>query len=135
VRHGIPAMCARTDRLAPGLPETESIGAFHALQMFVPSIPHLTLADDRSRRREIPSRLLVFPDENHWVLDHGNRCVRRLELCVRAGANTGSAVSSGITRSSGGLTSGSGRTTERARRHCSACFLSCSLAGISELRV
>ncbi|KAG7088324.1 hypothetical protein E1B28_012333 [Marasmius oreades] len=37
------------------LPETESIGAFHALQQL-----------------GIPSRLVVFPDENHWVLDHGN---------------------------------------------------------------
>ncbi|KAF9483390.1 hypothetical protein BDN70DRAFT_873894 [Pholiota conissans] len=37
------------------LPETESIGAFHALQQL-----------------GIPSRLVVFPDENHWVLNHGN---------------------------------------------------------------
>ncbi|TDL17751.1 alpha/beta-hydrolase [Rickenella mellea] len=37
------------------LPETESIGAFHALQQL-----------------GIPSRLVVFPDENHWVLKHGN---------------------------------------------------------------
>ncbi|KAH0586242.1 Dipeptidyl-peptidase 5 [Termitomyces sp. J132] len=37
------------------LPETESIGAFHALQ-----------------QRGIRSRLVVFPDENHWVLKHGN---------------------------------------------------------------
>ncbi|KAF8158405.1 Alpha/Beta hydrolase protein [Crassisporium funariophilum] len=37
------------------LPETESIGAFHALQQL-----------------GIPSRLVIFPDENHWVLDHGN---------------------------------------------------------------
>lgn len=37
------------------LPETESIGAFHALQQL-----------------EIPSRLVVFPDENHWVMNHGN---------------------------------------------------------------
>jgi hypothetical protein len=26
-----------------------------------------------SNRRGIPSRLLIFPDENHWVLKHGNR--------------------------------------------------------------
>ncbi|KAF8895353.1 Alpha/Beta hydrolase protein [Infundibulicybe gibba] len=37
------------------LPETESIGAFHALQ-----------------QRGVRSRLVVFPDENHWVLNHGN---------------------------------------------------------------
>ncbi|KAJ7784419.1 Alpha/Beta hydrolase protein [Mycena metata] len=37
------------------LPETESIGAFHALQQL-----------------GIPSRLLIFPAENHWVLDHEN---------------------------------------------------------------
>ncbi|KAJ6508622.1 Alpha/Beta hydrolase protein [Mycena sanguinolenta] len=35
------------------LPETESIGAFHALQQL-----------------GIPSRLVIFPDENHWVLGH-----------------------------------------------------------------
>ncbi|KAF9561807.1 alpha/beta-hydrolase [Agrocybe pediades] len=37
------------------LPDTESIAAFHALQQL-----------------GIPSRLVVFPDENHWVLNHGN---------------------------------------------------------------
>ncbi|KIK57262.1 hypothetical protein GYMLUDRAFT_173098 [Collybiopsis luxurians FD-317 M1] len=37
------------------LPETEGIGAFHALQ-----------------QQGIPSRLVIFPDENHWVLNHGN---------------------------------------------------------------
>lgn len=37
------------------LPETESIGAFHALQQL-----------------GIRSRLIIFPDENHWVLNHGN---------------------------------------------------------------
>ncbi|KIM43099.1 hypothetical protein M413DRAFT_443914 [Hebeloma cylindrosporum] len=37
------------------LPETESIAAFHALQQL-----------------GIRSRLVIFPDENHWVLDHGN---------------------------------------------------------------
>lgn len=37
------------------LPETEGIGAFHALQQL-----------------GIPSRLVIFPDENHWVLNHGN---------------------------------------------------------------
>ena len=24
-------------------------------------------------RRGVPSRLVIFPDENHWVLNHGNR--------------------------------------------------------------
>ncbi|THV03894.1 alpha/beta-hydrolase [Dendrothele bispora CBS 962.96] len=37
------------------LPETEGIGAFHALQQL-----------------GVPSRLVIFPDENHWVLNHGN---------------------------------------------------------------
>ncbi|KAJ3574713.1 hypothetical protein NP233_g1571 [Leucocoprinus birnbaumii] len=37
------------------LPETEGIAAFHALQQL-----------------GVPSRLVIFPDENHWVLKHGN---------------------------------------------------------------
>ncbi|KAJ7147076.1 Alpha/Beta hydrolase protein [Mycena crocata] len=37
------------------LTETESIGPFHALSQL-----------------NIPTRLVVFPNENHWVLDHGN---------------------------------------------------------------
>ncbi|KAJ7795616.1 Alpha/Beta hydrolase protein [Mycena olivaceomarginata] len=37
------------------LPETESIGPFHALQQL-----------------GVPTRLVVFPTENHWVLNHGN---------------------------------------------------------------
>lgn len=37
------------------LPETDGIGAFHALQ-----------------ERGIPSRLVIFPDENHWVMNHQN---------------------------------------------------------------
>jgi len=37
------------------LPETEGIAAFHALQ-----------------QRGVPSRLVIFPDENHWVLNPGN---------------------------------------------------------------
>lgn len=37
------------------LPETESLGPFHALQQL-----------------GIPTRLVIFPDENHWVLNHGN---------------------------------------------------------------
>ena len=37
------------------IPETQGIGAFTALQ-----------------RRGIPSRLVIFPDENHWVLSPAN---------------------------------------------------------------
>ncbi|KDR80120.1 hypothetical protein GALMADRAFT_1180100 [Galerina marginata CBS 339.88] len=37
------------------VPETEGIAAFHALQQL-----------------GIPSRLVIFPDENHWTLGHGN---------------------------------------------------------------
>ncbi|EIM85929.1 alpha/beta-hydrolase [Stereum hirsutum FP-91666 SS1] len=37
------------------LPDTEGIGAFHAL-----------------KQRNVPARLVVFPDENHWVLNPGN---------------------------------------------------------------
>ncbi|KIY71185.1 alpha/beta-hydrolase [Cylindrobasidium torrendii FP15055 ss-10] len=37
------------------LPETEGIGAFHVLQQL-----------------GIPSRLVIFPDENHWVQNQGN---------------------------------------------------------------
>jgi dipeptidyl aminopeptidase/acylaminoacyl peptidase len=37
------------------IPYSQSLGAFNALQ-----------------RRNIPSRLLVFPDENHWILKPQN---------------------------------------------------------------
>ncbi|KAI0283918.1 alpha/beta-hydrolase [Russula aff. rugulosa BPL654] len=37
------------------LPETDGIGAFHAL-----------------KQKGLPARLVIFPDENHWVLNHGN---------------------------------------------------------------
>ncbi|TCD62995.1 hypothetical protein EIP91_006154 [Steccherinum ochraceum] len=37
------------------LVEAESLAAFHTLQ-----------------QKGIPSRLIIFPDENHWVLNHGN---------------------------------------------------------------
>jgi len=37
------------------LPETDGIGAFHAL-----------------KQQGVPTRLVIFPDENHWVLNHGN---------------------------------------------------------------
>ena len=44
-----------TARLDYRVPETQGLGAFTALQ-----------------RRGIPSRLLYFPDENHWVLSPAN---------------------------------------------------------------
>ncbi|PPQ67717.1 hypothetical protein CVT25_009323 [Psilocybe cyanescens] len=37
------------------IPETEGIAVFHTLQQL-----------------GVPSRLVIFPDENHWVLNHGN---------------------------------------------------------------
>ncbi|KAI0076295.1 hypothetical protein K474DRAFT_1691388 [Panus rudis PR-1116 ss-1] len=37
------------------LVESEGLGVFHALQQL-----------------KVPSRLVIFPDENHWVLNHGN---------------------------------------------------------------
>ncbi|KAH8104705.1 alpha/beta-hydrolase [Cristinia sonorae] len=37
------------------LVEAEGLAAFHALQ-----------------QKGVPSRLVIFPDENHWVLNHGN---------------------------------------------------------------
>ncbi|KAF9468512.1 Alpha/Beta hydrolase protein [Collybia nuda] len=45
------------------LPETESIAAFHALQ-----------------QRGVRSRLVIFPDENHWVLNHGNSLKWHIEV-------------------------------------------------------
>jgi dipeptidyl aminopeptidase/acylaminoacyl peptidase len=59
------------------LPETESIGAFHALQQYgiavVALLSELTVI---ILRLGIRSRLVIFPDENHWVRNHGNRFVR-----------------------------------------------------------
>lgn len=56
------------------LPETDGIGAFHALKQCA----HITFYDfDKTIknrcRKGLPSRLVIFPDENHWVLNHGNR--------------------------------------------------------------
>jgi len=45
------------------LPETESLGCFNALQ-----------------QRGIPSRLVIFPDENHWVLKPENSLKWHLEV-------------------------------------------------------
>ncbi|KAI0252345.1 hypothetical protein BJV78DRAFT_1124813, partial [Lactifluus subvellereus] len=39
------------------LPETDGIGAFHALQQCA------------YLRRGVATRLVIFPDENHWVLN------------------------------------------------------------------
>lgn len=63
------------------LPETESIGAFHALQQYVSSWANV-MSDwcIWILRRGIASRLVIFPDENHWVLNHGNRFGPLLEL-------------------------------------------------------
>ena len=33
---------------------------------------HLLTSITRLLRQGIPSRLVIFPDENHWVLNHGN---------------------------------------------------------------
>ena len=57
------------------LPETEGIAAFHALQQLVINVISLFAITPiwSFPRLGIPSRLVIFPDENHWVLDHGNR--------------------------------------------------------------
>lgn len=58
------------------LPDTEGIAAFHTLQQSVKCYFILQYgSSDRSHfyRLGIPSRLVIFPDENHWVLDPGNR--------------------------------------------------------------
>jgi hypothetical protein len=57
------------------LPETEGIGAFHALQQYVYTLMRYQSHLIVTRRRSVPSRLVIFPDENHWVLNHGNRFV------------------------------------------------------------
>lgn len=36
---------------------------------------HERTAQHSCSRLGIPSRLVIFPDENHWVLNHGNRSV------------------------------------------------------------
>jgi len=58
------------------LPESDGIGVWHALQQYVsfrldssvlaPTSPH------PRNRLGVPSRLVIFPDENHWVLNAGN---------------------------------------------------------------
>jgi hypothetical protein len=54
------------------LPETESIGAFHALQQCAYSSTQWHMDLTFRYRRGIPSRFLYFPDENHWVLHPEN---------------------------------------------------------------
>ncbi|KAF8627426.1 hypothetical protein AX17_006241 [Amanita inopinata Kibby_2008] len=63
------------------LPETESISAFNALQQL-----------------GIPSRLVVFPDENHWVLDHGNSIKWHYEVFRWFNLNMSSAFVTTFTR-------------------------------------
>jgi dipeptidyl aminopeptidase/acylaminoacyl peptidase len=58
------------------LPETDGIGAFHALKQC--AYISLSMTSDRTilmirSRKGLPARLVIFPDENHWVLNHGNR--------------------------------------------------------------
>lgn len=56
------------------LPETDGIGAFHALKQcaYIP-ISWLCQTLKDCYRQGVPTRLVIFPDENHWVLNHGNR--------------------------------------------------------------
>ncbi|KAH0832030.1 Alpha/Beta hydrolase protein [Lanmaoa asiatica] len=59
------------------LPETDGIAVWHALQQYVSSQTQpfgvLALTPPRLRNRlGIQSRLVIFPDENHWVLNAGN---------------------------------------------------------------
>ncbi|KAA1469919.1 alpha/beta-hydrolase [Dentipellis sp. KUC8613] len=60
------------------LPETDGIGAFHAL-----------------RQRGVPSRLVIFPDENHWVLNHGNSLKWHYEVFRWLDLYTGKEVKEG----------------------------------------
>lgn len=55
------------------LPETDGIGAFHALQQYVPLVVPVVSILTQHARLGVPSRLVIFPDENHWVMNHGNR--------------------------------------------------------------
>ena len=55
------------------LPETDGIGAFHALKQCAYISFSMTLIIKIYFRKGLPARLVVFPNENHWVLNHGNR--------------------------------------------------------------
>lgn len=50
------------------------VAAVSAIRRNLRAVGWLTRTD--LCRRGIKSRLVVFPDENHWVLNHKNRCVR-----------------------------------------------------------
>ena len=56
------------------LPETDGIGAFHALQQYIFSLwfPVQWSGLIHFVRRGVPSRFLYYPDENHWVLKPEN---------------------------------------------------------------
>lgn len=58
------------------LPEGDGIAVWHALQQYVFfqfNSSALVLTPLRPRnRRGVPSRLVIFPDENHWVMNAGN---------------------------------------------------------------
>ncbi|KAF9645140.1 hypothetical protein BDM02DRAFT_3131284 [Thelephora ganbajun] len=42
-------------------------------------LPHF--ATPPQQRQGVPSRLAIFPDENHWVLNHGNNPKWHYEIC------------------------------------------------------
>lgn len=63
----------------------------------------LRRADSFHYRQGIPSRLLVFPDENHWILKHGNRWEHLLLVLDVLDERSQFTVSNGTTRSSAGL--------------------------------
>ena len=57
------------------LPESDGIAVWHALLQYVffqldSSVRGLTLHP--RNRLGVPSRLVIFPDENHWVIKPGN---------------------------------------------------------------
>ena len=58
------------------LPESDGIAVWHALQQYVSFLTRLLgplVPTPYPRNRlEVPSRLVIFPDESHWVLDAGN---------------------------------------------------------------
>jgi len=65
------------------LPETESLAAFNALQQYVPVVHPFLQRRSPPRgcacgcRRSVASRLVMFPDEIHLVLNPNNRRVPR----------------------------------------------------------
>lgn len=81
------------------LTESESLAAFNALQ-----------------RQGIPSRLLVFPSENHVCCPPCALWVPMLTHTPRSSSSTRRTLSSGTRRSSASLTSGRRRQTARKSR-------------------